>query len=181
MATDSKRSESVGGNSHGNSSNNSSKRLSGQRHLSDPAASYEAAGEASTSNGGQHQGGLLGQHAGQDPDLFAILSSMHLTNQLNSLAGGQVNAAQLLAMPHPVLVASRKRKILDAGGHSGFSGGVSGKINGTRHPAHRRNSDEEEAPLQTPNCSQSGQLLQVNNFQKVYCLKVIHKLGLFTC
>ena len=133
MATDSKRSESVG-----NSSN--SKRISGQRHLSDPAA-YDP--------GEPH-----GQHGNQDPDLFAILSSMHLTNQLNS-QGGQ-STAQIMAMPHPVLVASRKRKILDGGGHGGFSGGGSGKINGTRHPAHRRNSDEEEAPLQTPNCSQSG-------------------------
>ena len=70
MATDSKRSESVG-----NSSN--SKRISGQRHLSDPAA-YDP--------GEPH-----GQHGNQDPDLFAILSSMHLTNQLNSL-GGQSTA-----------------------------------------------------------------------------------------
>ena len=99
MATDSKRSESVG-----NSSN--SKRISGQRHLSDPAA-YDP--------GEPH-----GQHGNQDPDLFAILSSMHLTNQLNSL-GNQSTTAQIIsAMPHPVLVASRKRKILDGGGHAGF-------------------------------------------------------------
>ena len=72
MSSDNKRSESVGtSNNHGNTS----KRLSGQRHLSDPAA-YEAGEVASH-----------GQHGGQDPDLFAILSSMHLTNQLNSLGG----------------------------------------------------------------------------------------------
>ena len=60
-------------------------------------------------------------------------------------------------MPHPGLVASRKRKILDGGGHGGFSGNGSGKMNGTRNPAHRRASeDEDEAPLQTPQCSQSG-------------------------
>jgi hypothetical protein len=94
---------------------------------------------------------------GCEPDLFSILSSMHLTNQMGGGQGG--------AVTHPVLVASRKRKILDAGNGSSWSGG-SGKINGMKPPAMRRNSDtdeEEEPQLQTPQCSQTG--IIVRNFR----------------
>ena len=112
----------------------------GQRHFSDPTEQH--------ADPHQHP-----QH--QDPDLFSFLSSMHLTNQI------QTNTtATAVTMPHPVMVASRKRKILDGGGHGGFGSGGSGKINGMRHPVHRRGSgdDDIEAPLQTPQCSQSGML-----------------------
>jgi hypothetical protein len=78
---------------------------------------------------------------------------MHLSggNSNSSLTGGQIHpaAAQVLA--------SRKRKFLDQGGgaHLG-SGNGSGKLFGAmRPPSHRGNSDEE-APLHTPQCSQSG-------------------------
>ena len=114
------------------------KRVTGQRHFSDPT-------EHANTDHHHHT------HHSQDPDLFSILSSMHLTNHI------QTNTtATAVTMPHPVLVASRKRKILDGG--VTFSGGGSGKINGMRHPAHRRGSDDDdiEAPLQTPQCSQSG-------------------------
>ena len=65
---------------------------------------------------------------------------------------------------HPAaaqVLASRKRKFLDQGGgaHLG-SGSGSGKLfGGMRPPSHQRNSDEEEAPLHTPQCSQSGKIL----------------------
>ena len=116
-------------------------RNNGQRHNSDPE-------DQPTHHSGTHPQ----QH--QDPDLFAILGSMHLTNQLQNLQSTSVpiSASSTLTsnMPHPVVIASRKRKILDAGG--------SGKMNGgTRHPHHRRNSDiDDDNNLQTPQCSQSG-------------------------
>ena len=121
------------------------RRSNGQRHNSDPS-------EVAATNdplAGQHQ-----QHGHQDPDLFAILGSMHLTtNQLQGLTSSSIpisSGSSTSAMPHPVVIASRKRKILDAGG--------SGKMNGgARHPHHRRNSDlDDDNNLQTPQCSQSG-------------------------
>ena len=124
-------------------------RNNGQRHNSDP----EDHQPHHTAN--HHQ-----QH--QDPDLFAILGSMHLTNQLQNLQSTTsipLTAASTLTsnMPHPVVIASRKRKILDAGG--------SGKMNGgTRHPHHRRNSDlDDDNNLQTPQCSQSGKTDIIQN------------------
>ena len=125
-------------------------RNNGQRHNSDP----EDHQPHHTANHHQQQ------H--QDPDLFAILGSMHLTNQLQNLQSTTsipLTAASTLTsnMPHPVVIASRKRKILDAGG--------SGKMNGgTRHPHHRRNSDlDDDNNLQTPQCSQSGKTDIIQN------------------
>ena len=128
-------------------------RSNGQRHNSDPS---EAANDHLVGHHHQHQ-----QHH-QDPDLFAILGSMHLTNQLQGLASTSIpiSGTSTSAMPHPVVIASRKRKILDAGG--------SGKMNGgTRHPHHRRNSDlDDDNNLQTPQCSQSGICVLGNYFLK---------------
>ena len=125
------------------------RRSNGQRHNSDPS-------EVEAIHHGQ-------QHGHQDPDLFAILGSMHLTNQLQGLASTSIpiSGTSTSAMPHPVVIASRKRKILDAGG--------SGKMNGgTRHPHHRRNSDlDDDNNLQTPQCSQSGICVLGNYFFKV--------------
>ena len=97
-------------------------------------------------------------HSVQESDLFSFLSNMHLSggsNSNSSITSGQIHpaaAAQVLA--------SRKRKFLDQGGgaHLG-SGNNSGKLFGAmRPPSHRRNSDEE-APLHTPQCSQSGKVV----------------------
>ena len=122
------------------------------RHLSDPVP-----GEQEILLH-QEQRHVSGDHPQHEHDLFSILSSMHLTNHITGNHTAS-HSQQIMAMPHPVVVASRKRKILDGGGHGGFSGGGSaGKLNGTRHPALRRNSDDDdEAPLQTPQCSQSGE------------------------
>ena len=139
------------GHHHPTASGNSKNR-NGQRHQSDPTqGSTEAviAAAVAAEHGGQHH---------IEPDLFSILSSMHLNNQLNSngsLLGG--GGPQVINMPHPVIVTSRKRKILDGGHGSGINGNGAGKMNGMRPPAHRRTSDDDdEAPLQTPQCSQSG-------------------------
>ena len=133
---------------------NSSKRISGQRHQSDPTqGSTEAVIAAAALAAEQH-----GHHI--EPDLFSILSSMHLTNQQSVGAGSSTNQTQVISMPHPVIVASRKRKILD-GGHGSVNGSGAGKMNGMRPPAHRRTSDDDEdvnINLQTPHCSQSGML-----------------------
>lgn len=131
------------------------RRISGQRHLSDPIPGYEEQ-ELLQQQRQQHgSGGHHNEPTCQDPDLFSILNSMHLSNQLTAAS------AQIMAMPHPVVVQSRKRKILDERGH-GFNGSGSGKLNGTRNPAHRRNSDDdEEAGLHTPQCSQSGKLFEL--------------------
>ncbi len=73
-------------------------------------------------------------------DLFSILGSLHLNNQTS--------------LPQ---VVSRKRKIFDNGYNGPFGGDGSGKHNFMKPPALRRNSlGDEEAPLQTPQCSQSG-------------------------
>ena len=154
----------------GNTSNTTGSHNSSTKHYSD----YQISNFLEE-NQPQHVTGFQQDHYNQ-VDLFAILSSMHLNNQLNmsstgnnqgsatSGLGNSGSSGQILAMPHPILVASRKRKILD-GGHGGFNGGGSGKISGQRHPLHRRDShEEEEAPLQTPNCSQSGKILKIGFF-----------------
>ena len=75
-------------------------------------------------------------------ELFSVLSAMHLTS--NGHVGGQ----------------SRKRKILDHGGHGSGSSG-SGKLNPLRPPGGRRGSEvDEDLPLHTPQCSQSGKSLR---------------------
>ena len=99
----------------------------------------------------QNENDESGQHNNpHEADLFSFLSAMHLSGG-NGGGVGQMHpaAAQVLA--------SRKRKFLDQGGgaHLG-SGSGSGKLfGGMRPPSHRRNSDEE-APLHTPQCSNSG-------------------------
>ena len=90
-------------------------------------------------------------HNPNEADLFSFLSAMHLSGGAGGSGAGQMHpaAAQVLA--------SRKRKFLDqsGGAHLG-SGSGSGKLfGGMRPPTHRGNSDEE-APLHTPQCSQSG-------------------------
>ena len=76
-----------------------------------------------------------------DSDLFSFLSAMHLSQH-------QIPGTQQL-------VTSRKRKILDHGDRGSLGGSSSGKFNGLRPPALRRNSDDD-LPLHTPQCSQSG-------------------------
>ena len=90
-------------------------------------------------------------HNPSEADLFSFLSAMHLSGGAGGNGAGPMHpaAAQVLA--------SRKRKFLDqsGGAHVG-SGSGSGKLfGGMRPPTHRGNSDEE-APLHTPQCSQSG-------------------------
>ena len=94
-----------------------------------------------------------GSNNPHETDLFSFLSAMHLSGGASGGLGGQMHpaAAQVLA--------SRKRKLLDqsGGAHLG-SGSGSGKLfGGMRPPGQRRNSDEE-VPLHTPQCSQSGKL-----------------------
>ena len=79
-------------------------------------------------------------HSG-DADLFSFLSAMHLSQ--HQLQGTQQ------------LITSRKRKILDHGDRGSLGGSRSEKFNGLRPPALRRNSDDD-LPLHTPQCSQSG-------------------------
>lgn len=127
------------------SSTNKEKRNS-QRNNSGGAAAEQQQDEHHNNAGG-------GQ---SNEDLFSFLSAMHLSGQ----AGNNVQQQQQTTVVHhvPVVVTSRKRKILDHGGPQGSQGGGgSGKLNGMRPPALRRGSDDEdEAPLQTPQCSQSG-------------------------
>ena len=138
---------------HPSASGNSNNR-NGLRHQSDPThGSTEAGIAAAVAEHGHHH---------IEPDLFSILSSMHLNNQLNSNGSLGVGGPQVINMPHPVIVTSRKRKILDGGHGSGINGNGAGKMNGMRPPAHRRTSDDDdEAPLQTPQCSQSGMYLNI--------------------
>ena len=63
------------------------------------------------------------------------------------------------------LVASRKRKILDHGDRGSVGGSSSGKFNGLRPPALRRNSDDD-LPLHTPQCSQSGKNVTLDYLHK---------------
>ena len=164
-------------NHHNQHQNSSNRRISGHRHSSDPtqggAVASEVATLAAAALAAEQNGvvGPLGPHI--DADLFSILNSMHLTNQ--QMSAGMVNnqmgsgggahpgggsgsggPQNVINMPLPVIVASRKRKILE----NSISGSGPGKLNGMRPPAHRRTSDDDdEAPLQTPQCSQSGRHL----------------------
>ena len=159
-----------------NQHHHQNRRISGHRHSSDPTQGGAVASEverlAAAALAAEQHGvvGPLGPHI--DADLFSILNSMHLTNQQMSAigapnqtgsgggvgghvpGGGSTGAPQnVINMPLPVIVASRKRKILE----NSINGSGPGKLNGMRPPAHRRTSDDDdEAPLQTPQCSQSG-------------------------
>ena len=98
-----------------------------------------------------------------ETDLFSFLSAMHLSGGANGNLGGQMHpvAAQVLA--------SRKRKFLDQNAHLG-SGSGSGKLFGGMRPPGQQRHSEEEAPLHTPQCSQSGELktsVQLNIFEGV--------------
>ena len=61
------------------------RRVSGQRHLSDPIPGYEEQ-ELLQQQRQQHVSGPSNEQHSQDPDLFSILNSMHLNNQLTAAA-----------------------------------------------------------------------------------------------
>jgi hypothetical protein len=94
-------------------------------------------------------------HNPNEADLFSFLSAMHLSGGAGGSGVGQMHpaAAQVLA--------SRKRKFLDqsGGAHLGSGSGPGKLFGGMRPPTHRGISDEE-APLHTPQCSQSGMTTQ---------------------
>ena len=71
------------------------------------------------------------------------------------------------------LVASRKRKILDHGDRGSVGGSSSGKFNGLRPPALRRNSDDD-LPLHTPQCSQSGKNVTLDKCSQSNQVKLSH-------
>ena len=77
-----------------------------------------------------------------DSDLFSFLSAMHLNHH-------QIPVTQQL-------ITSRKRKILDHGDRGSLGGSSSGKFNGLRPPPTLRRNSEDDLPLHTPQCSQSG-------------------------
>ena len=109
-------------------------------------------------------------------ELFNVLSAMHLTAGSSSGAGvyhsGAVYASACTGVTNTVTAAgggqlaqptssSRKRKILDYPGSLGSGSGSSGtKLNSMRPPGSgRRTSDvDDDLPLHTPQCSQSGKL-----------------------
>ena len=77
------------------------------------------------------------------------------------------------------LVASRKRKILDHGDRGSVGGSSSGKFNGLRPPALRRNSDDD-LPLHTPQCSQSGKNVTLDwNLHFIQFVKCLLNLSPF--
>ena len=112
-------------------------------------------------------------------ELFNVLSAMHLTgagaNSSSSSGGvyhtGAVYASACTGVTNTVTAAgggqlaqptssSRKRKILDYPGSLGSGSGSSGtKLNSMRPPGSgRRTSDvDDDLPLHTPQCSQSGE------------------------
>ena len=90
-----------------------------------------------------------------DADLFSFLSAMHLNHP-------QIQGTQQL-------ITSRKRKILDHGDRGILGGSSSGKFNGLRPPPTLRRNSEDDLPLHTPQCSQSG-LFNELALSRYFCL-----------
>ena len=95
-------------------------------------------------------------HNVHETDLFSFLSAMHLS-------GGSISSSSIIGNQiHPAaaqVLASRKRKFLDQA--SLGSGNGSGKLFGAMRPPSQRGNSDEEAPLHTPQCSQSGLFIAV--------------------